>query len=331
MNRPRVRPSDGASPEDPDFSPAGNAVVLESPGMQVPGPADSDRMVRHRSGGNGGAMADLERIFDAYESGLKQLDDELLAGIDLTPDDRDHLMLLRRLVEGLVRSYTSYHLDRSGSLDANTSIMYAASVALTASPVLDVTLRSLVEQRTLTTWQARYIHGCLTERRTLFVTGPRDVGKSTLLNAVVRLVAVDQRIIAIETSQKLPALKSRSFTVCLSAASGTPAFLSALRKATGMKPTWIVVDDLGTSAGADLLHALTEGASGLVALTTPDPEVSFTDWVITSPTAGADLRAATPLVVHMDRDSAGRPRVLRLIDITADESGTVRVTERREG
>lgn len=310
-------------------------MVLESPGTQAPRPgAQVGGPASHRTSvvrGNGGAVADLERIFDAYESGLRQLDDELLVGLDLTPDDRDHLMLLRRLVEGLVRSYTSYHLDRSGNLDANTSIMYAASVGSTASPVLDVTLRSLVDQRTMTTWQARYIHGCLAEKRTMFVTGPRDVGKSTLLNALVRLVAVDQRIIAIETNQKLPALKSRSFTVCLSAASGTPAFSSALRKAMGMKPTWIVVDDLTSTAGPDLLHALTQEARGLIALTTPDPEISFTDWVVTSPTAGADLRASTPLVVHMDRDPAGRPRVLRLMDITADASGTVRVTERREG
>lgn len=276
-------------------------------------------------------MADLERIFNAYESGLRRLDDELLAGVDLTPDDRDHLMLLRRLVEGLVRSYASYHLDRSGGLDATTSVMYAPSVALTSSPVLDVTLRSLVDQRTLTTWQARYIHGCLHERRTVFVTGPRDVGKSTLLNAIVHLVAVDQRIIALETNQKLPALKSRSFTVCLSAAQGTPAFSSALHKAMSMKPTWIVVDDLVGNAGADLLHALTEGACGLLTLNTPDPEVSFNDWVLTSPTAAADLRAATPLVVHMDRDPVGRPHVLRLMDITADGTGTVRITEHREG
>ena len=276
-------------------------------------------------------MADLERIFDAYESGLRQLNEDLLAGVDLVPEDRDHLMLLRRLVEGLVRSYAAYHLGRTGSLDASTSVMYAASDSDNAGRVLDVSLRGLVDQRTLTTWQARYIHGCLTAKRTMFVTGPKGVGKSTLLNAVVQLVAVDQRIIAIEESPELPAIRSRSFTVQLSAKTGAPAYASALQKAAGMKPTWILAGDLASSAGPEFLQSLAHGAFGLATLTTPDPEVSFTDWVITSPTSGPNLRAATPLVIHMHRDSGGRPRVLRLMDITADESGHVRVTERREG
>lgn len=275
-------------------------------------------------------MADLERIFDAYESGLRRLNEDLLAGVDLSPDDRDHLMLLRRLVEGLVRSYAAYHLGRTGSLDANTSIMYAASDGDHAPRVLDVSLRSLVDQKTLTTWQARYIHGCLTAKRTMLVTGPKGVGKSTLLNAVVQMIAVDQRMIVIEESPELPAIRSRSFTVQLSAKPGTPAFASALHKAVGMKPTWILAGDLVSSTGPDFLRSLTQGAFGLATLTTPDPEVSFTDWVITSPTTGADLRAATPLVIHMHRDSGGRPRVLQLMDITADESGHVRVTERRD-
>lgn len=298
--------------------------------MSAPKRTDSGPIAYDRSEMNGGAVADLERIFDAYERGLRQLNEDLLAGVDLAPDDRDHLMLLRRLVEGLVRSYAAYHLGRTGRLDANTSVMYAASDDDNAARVLDVSLRSLVEQRTLTSWQARYIHGCLTARRTMFVTGPRGVGKSTLLNALVQLIAVDQRIIAIEESPRLPAIKTRSFTVQLPAKPGTPAFASALHKAVGMKPTWILADDLAGSAGPDFLQSLTTGAFGLATLTTPDPEVSFTDWVITSPTAGPDLRTAAPLLIHMHRDSGGRPRVLRLMDITTDESGHVRVTERRE-
>jgi Flp pilus assembly CpaF family ATPase len=276
-------------------------------------------------------VANLERIFDAYESGLRELNEDLLAGVDLAPDDRDHLMLLRRLVEGLVRSYAAYHLGRTASLDTSKSVMYAATDGHSAIRVLDVSLRSLVDQRTLTTWQARYIHGCLTAKRTILVTGPRGVGKSTLLNAVIQLIAVDQRIIAIEESPELPAIRSRSFTVQLSAKPGTPAFASALHKAAGMKPTWILAGELATGAGPDFLQSLAQGAFGLTTLVTPDPEVTFTDWVITSPTAGPNLRAATPLVAHMHRDSGGRPRVLRLMDITADESGHVRVTERREG
>jgi len=299
--------------------------------MLAPKLADSDRIARHWSGRNGGAVADLERILDAYESGLRQLNEDLLAGVDLAPDDRDHLMLLRRLVEGLVRSYAAYHLDRTASLDTSTSVMYAAGDGHNEARTLDVSLRSLVDQRTLTTWQARYIHGCLTAKRTMLVTGPNGVGKSTLLNAVIQLIALDQRIIAIEESPELPAIRSRSFTVHLSAKPGTPAFAVALHKAVGMKPTWILVGDLASSAGPDFLQSLTNGAFGLATLTTPDPEVSLTDWVITSPTAGPDLRAATPLVIHMHRDSGGRPRVLRLMHITADESGHVRVTERREG
>ncbi len=277
-------------------------------------------------------MDDLERILLAYERGLRQLNDDLMAQLDPSPEERDHLALLGHLLEGLLQSYGSYNLRRAKALDASTSVMYAANTADADNEqprVLDVPLRSLVDSNTLTTWQARYLHGCLSMKRVIIVTGLRTSGKSTLLNSLIQLIPVDQRIIAIEQAAELPVLKSRSFTVHLTAKPGTPASATALLKAAGMKPTWILAGALHHDDGPAFFGALGSGTTGIATLETPDPEVTLMDWTATSPPTLEHLRRLAPLMVHMGRDAGGKPRVLKLLEVSVDPSG-LRLTERRE-
>ena len=274
-------------------------------------------------------MGEFERIVRAYESGLRQLADDVVAGLDLPPDERDHVALLTHLLQSLVRAYGAHHLARAQALDTSTSVMYAAAEA-PAGKVLNVPLRSLVEYNTVTPWQARFLNGSLGTRKTILVTGPAGAGKSTLLQALVQLIPVDQRMVAIEEKPELPALTKRSFTVHLAARPGTPAFATALRKAAGMKPTWLLAGQLDPGDGPTFLKALEGGLSGLTTLETPDPEVTLTDWITTDQALGALLARIAPLIVHMGRDQGGRPRILTMFEALADESGrTLRVIKRR--
>lgn len=274
-------------------------------------------------------MGEFERIVRAYESGLRQLADDVVAGLDLPPDERDHVVLLTQLLQSLVRAYGAHHLARVQALDASTSVMYAAAEA-PAGKVLNVPLRSLVEYNTVTPWQARFLNGSLGTRKTILVTGPAGAGKSTLLQALVQLIPVDQRMVAIEEKPELPALAKRSFTVHLAAKPGTPAFATALRKAAGMKPTWLLTGQLDSGDGPAFLKALESGLSGLATLETPDPEVTLTDWITIDHALGVLLSRIAPLVVHMGRDQGGRPRILTMFEALADESGrTLRAIKRR--
>ena len=271
-------------------------------------------------------MTDFERIIKAYDSALRRTTEQLLADMAPDPDGRDHLLLMDDLLRTLVRSYSAHHLRRTGDLHSTISVMYAAEHG--PDQVLDVPLRSLVDADSVSAWQARLLSGLLAMKRTLILTGAPKSGKSTLLNSVLQLVPVDERVVAIDGDPGLPVLRHRSFTVRLSADAGKPTAAS-LKKAAGMGPTWLVA---GTVAPGDLpafLDATGQGPAGLATLDSADPEADLADWVKRSPRLADRLAAVRPFFVHMDRDEAGRPRLAHLWEtVTADDD--VRLEERQQ-
>lgn len=273
-------------------------------------------------------MPGFDRILAAYEHGLKKLADELLAELDPPEDDRSDLMLVAQILQAVVHSYDSYKLNRTPALEASTSVMYAAA-AQQERRVLNVPLRSLVDNNTMTPWHARFLNGSLGLKRSIIVSGGPNVGKSTLLNALIDLLPCDQRIVVVDDAEEeLPALRGRSFTVQIKARRGTPARATVFHKAADMKPNWVVAGELVRRDGPGFLGALTEGASGLATVQTPDPETTLTDWLAMSKAAAEHLKKVNPLVIHMDRDQGGHPRIDRVIEVTMEEEVLV-LTPRR--
>ena len=273
-------------------------------------------------------MPGFDRILAAYEHGLKKLADELVAELDPPEEDRTDLMLVAQILQAVVHSYDSYKLNRTPALEASTSVMYAAA-AQQERRVLNVPLRSLVDNNTMTPWHARFLSGSLGLKRSIIISGGPNVGKSTLLNALIDLLPCDQRIVVVDDAEEeLPALRGRSFTVQIKAKRGTPARATVFRKAADMKPNWVVAGELVRRDGPGFLGALAEGASGLATVQTPDPEATLTDWLAMSKTAAEHLKKVNPLVIHMDRDQGGHPRIDRVIEVSMDEEALV-LTPRR--
>ena len=259
-------------------------------------------------------MAKVDRILAAYEHGLRRLADDLVAELDPSEEDKADLMLVVQLLEAVVRTYDAFQLNRSPALEASKSVMYAAA-AQPERRVLNVPLRSLVEHNTLTAWQARFLNGSIGLKRTIIVSGEANVGKSTLLNALVELIPRDQRVVVVDDADdELPAVRGRSFTVQLKAKRGTVARANTFRKAADMKPNWIVTGELARRDGPAFLEALAAGSSGLATIQTPDPEVTLTDWLAANRATPDQLNSANPIVVHMERDQGGRPRIDKVVE-----------------
>jgi type IV secretory pathway ATPase VirB11/archaellum biosynthesis ATPase len=263
-------------------------------------------------------VAGFDRILAVYEHGMQKLADELVAELDPSDEERGHLLLASQLAMAVVRAYDAFHLDRGPALDATKSVMYA-SVNQPDRRVLNVPLRTLVDNNTLTGLEARLLSGSLNFGRTVIVSGGPNVGKSTLLNALIDQLPRDHRLVAVDDSDEdLPALQDRSFVVQLTAKRGTAARATVFRKAADMKPTWIVAGELARREGPSFFEGLQPGTSGLATIESPDPQVIITDWLAMSRDIGERLAAVRPLFVHMERDQGGRPRVQRLVEATVD-------------
>ncbi len=270
----------------------------------------------------GAGLREFERIQRAYEVGVRSLHDELADAFE--PDDagKGELDLLTSLLQAIISAYGAHAAIRSETLDASTSVMYAAAEQGPDSEggILNVPLRSLVDYGTLTSWQARFLNGILGMKRTVIVTGPQGSGRSTLLNSMVQLISVDQRIVAIEDKDPLPALRNRSFTVHMPARAGTPGFAQSLEKALNMQPTWLLAGELGRGDGPLFLRALARGSAGLATLEAPDPELAMIDWTSTNAEAALHLRRLSPILVHLSRDAGGRPRLEHIHEVSVEES-----------
>jgi Flp pilus assembly CpaF family ATPase len=258
-------------------------------------------------------VADFDRIRTLYRERLRLLADELATEADAGPLEREHILLLNRMFTALLDVYGTHAAGQGPALDVNTSVMYAA--AQQSEPqVLNVPLRSLVEYNTISMWQARLLNSLMSGRRTLLLTGQTRSGKSTLLNSLLHLLPGDMQMVAIEEQPELPALRNRAFTLTLAAKPGSAAMGGVLKRATAAMPTCLVAGKLTTADVPTFLGAIPSAAFGLATLDTPDPEVGLADWLAVSKEAPALLGKIMPILVHMERDQAGRPRLNRVLE-----------------
>jgi type IV secretory pathway ATPase VirB11/archaellum biosynthesis ATPase len=268
-------------------------------------------------------VPEFDRILSAYEHGLKKLADELIAELDPPEEERVHLLLVSQLIQSLVHTYDAFQLNRAPALEASKSVMYAAAEQQERR-VLNVPLRSLVESNTMTAWHARFLNASLGMKRSVIVTGDTNVGKSTLVNALIDLLPRDQRIVVIDDGDEgLPSLRGRSFTVQLKAKHGSPNRATAFHKATDMKPNWLVVEELSRRDGPSFFEALAAGPSGLATVQTPDPETVMTDWLAMSKDAITNLAKLDLVLIHMGRDQGGRPRIEKVFEASVEEDRLV--------
>jgi Flp pilus assembly CpaF family ATPase len=274
-------------------------------------------------------MPSIDRVLAEYERGVKKLADDLANEHKSSPEDRAQLVLVARMLQAVVGAYSGHLLDQA-TIEAMTTGSHLGG-GTSAQRVLNVSLRRLVDDHLMTPWYARFLNSNLQLKRTIIISGGPHVGKSTLLNALIDLLPRDHRIVSIDdTDDDLPILQERSFTVQLKAKRGTPARNATFRKASDMKPTWVVAGELARRDGPGFLDALSVGVTGgLTTVESPDPENILIEWLALSKGVAEQMKILNPLVVHLVREDGGQPQVERVIEVTTDRGNLV-VTPREQ-
>ncbi|MGZ4199397.1 MAG: ATPase, T2SS/T4P/T4SS family [Thermoleophilia bacterium] len=281
----------------------------------------------------GSAMARLEReVIAMLDEMINQFRAEPLG-----EEPREYLDALRVLLKSQVTAYTAYLASRRDALSSTTSTMYADELS-PAGPV-PTTLRGLIEGRTMTTAQAARLASYVSDRRTLLIFGDRATGKSTLLNALLELVPVDERLVSIEHTDHLPALQNRSFCVRLSVDDDADVE-SIFAKAMKMQPSRIVVGEVHAD---EILYFLNElrarpATGGFCTVRADSVHKAVAKLLrqmelhVAAPDARRLVGDTRPVLVHMRSDERGEPRLAAIWAVEGlDAAGEILLHEELAG
>jgi len=279
----------------------------------------------------------------ARKSIVTRLQGDLIGRIDAVIDElqaqpigeepQEYLEALRVLLKSQVTAYLSYATGRRDALSSTTSTMYAGELS-PAGPV-PVTLRGLIEGGTLSKAQAARLASYVLEHRSVLIFGDRSTGKSTLLNALLGLMPVDERVVAIEHGDHLPALEDRSFCTRLTVEDGVDV-AGVFARAVKMQPSRIIVGEIHAD---EMLHFLTElsrrpEAGGFCTVRADSVHMAVAKLLRQMELSVAPLEArqlvgtVRPVLAHMRSDEHGEPRLAAIWAVEGlDTEGEILLAE----
>ena len=196
------------------------------------------------------------------------------------------------------------------------------------------TLAELVAADTVPPGGDRILRALLDARLSFLISGGTGVGKTTLLNALLGLVAPNERIVLAEESAELR--PDHPHAVALQArpanqeGAGRVTLQDLVRQALRMRPDRLVVGEVRGPEVVHLLAALNTGHAGCCTVHANAAADVPARLEALGTAAGLDrgalhsqLAAALSVVLHLVRDTSGRRRVAEVHIVDRDAAGLV--------
>ena len=126
---------------------------------------------------------------------------------------------------------------------------------------------TLIRQGFISEEAARFLSGCVRNKKTIFLSGGTGSGKTTFLNCLSAFIPKDERIVTIEDSAELN-LQGIDNLVRMEArlpgpdGSGEVNIGMMIRASLRMRPDRIIVGEVRGSESADMMNALNTGHPG---------------------------------------------------------------------
>jgi pilus assembly protein CpaF len=204
-----------------------------------------------------------------------------------------------------------------------------------------LTLPDLLAAGTLSAEMAELLRQAATLRLNVVISGGTATGKTTLLNAVARMIPAHERVVTIEDAAEL-ALE-RDNRVALEArprnleGAGQVGIRDLLRNALRMRPDRIVIGECRGGEALDMLQAMNTGHSGsLTSVHANSPRDALSRLEVMALMAGLDIPLAAiraqiassvDLVVQIERFACGSRRIVEITEVTGMEQGIVQTQQ----
>jgi len=160
------------------------------------------------------------------------------------------------------------------------------------------------------------------DRQNILVSGSTQAGKTTLLNALVSAVPIDERVITIEEvfelKPKLPDCVAMQTRAANLDGVGEISIRRLIKEALRMRPSRIVIGEIREAESLDLLIALNSGIPGMATIHANSAQEAIRKLQTLPLLAGENITqefltptvfSAIDLVVHVALDSQGKRRI----------------------
>jgi len=200
-----------------------------------------------------------------------------------------------------------------------------------------IDIRRLIELNAVTEEMTQFMEACVKCRMNILISGGTGTGKTTFLNALSRWIPAGERVITIEDAAELQL--QREHVVRLETrppnieGEGCITQRDLVRNCLRMRPDRIVIGEVRGAETLDMLQAMNTGHEGSMttvhannprdALRRLENMVSMSGINYPIRAIREQLSSALNVIVHLERMTGGRRKVVQIVEITTMEGDTI--------
>lgn len=189
-------------------------------------------------------------------------------------------------------------------------------------------VNDLVANGTVGSQELEFLKACVAGRLNIFISGGTDSGKTTFLNVLSSFIPDEERIVTIEDSVELDLAKAHVVRMEAREANvegrGAVTVRDLVINALRMRPDRIVVGECRGREAVDMVQAMNTGHDGSLTTIHANSARDALLRVETMFLMGVDMpvravrqqiATAADMVVHLERLSGGRRRVVEIVEV----------------
>jgi pilus assembly protein CpaF len=202
---------------------------------------------------------------------------------------------------------------------------------------IPIDIKRLMELETLTEEMAFFVEACVQCKMNILISGGTGTGKTTILNALSRWIPQGERVVTIEDAAELKL--QRDHVVRLETrppnieGEGTITQRDLLRNTLRMRPDRIIIGEVRGAEAIDMLQAMNTGHEGsMTTVHANNPRDAIRRLENMASMAGVNfplkaireqISSALNILVHLERMTGGRRKVVNIAEITGMEVDTI--------